>query len=102
VCSNGIVSAAMLAAKLSLQWKGSATYHNLTPPGSTKSIQNRVWSYESPTSRFKPLKDYLSFYASVGGEREAQVYGGEWRCFVDGERVGVQEGQDFSCSASIK
>jgi hypothetical protein len=36
------------------------------------------------------LKDHLSFYASTG-QNPADV-GGEWRCFVDGERVSVQEG----------
>lgn len=53
---------------------------------------NRIWSYPSPTPGFTPLKDYLSFYASTGQSK--QVHGGEWRCYVDDEQVGVQEG-DF-------
>lgn len=74
------------------KWKGAATYHSITPPGASKSITNRIWSYNKPTPGFLPLKDYLSFYASTGlGKDDA---GGEWRCFVDDEMVGKQEG-DF-------
>jgi hypothetical protein len=39
-----------------------------------------------------PLKDYLSFYAYTGLSKDEA--GGEWRCFVDDEMVGEQEG-DF-------
>jgi len=73
------------------QWKGAATYHAIKPPGG-KTIANRIWSYTKPTSGFIPLKDYLSFYASTGVSKEEA--GGEWRCFVDDEMVGKQEG-DF-------
>ncbi len=73
-----------------LQWKGQASYHTLLPPSSKYPIQNRIWSYPSPTRSFTPLKDYVSFYATSGMDKDK--VGGEWRCFVDGERVGVQEG----------
>ena len=76
------------------QWKGSAAYHSLTPPSSSstpsKSIENRIWSYPHPNTAFAPLKDYLSFYASTGQKKERA--GGEWKCYVDDEEVGVQEG----------
>jgi len=74
------------------KWKGAATYHSITPPGASKSITNRIWSYNKPTPGFLPLKDYLSFYASAGLSKDEA--GGEWRCFVDDEMVGKQEG-DF-------
>ncbi|KAK4688377.1 hypothetical protein P7C73_g1731, partial [Tremellales sp. Uapishka_1] len=74
------------------EWKGNASYHSYQPPSSSAPISNRVWSYESPTPGFTPIKDYVSFYASTGVDKTRA--GGEWRCFVDDERVGVQEG-DF-------
>ncbi|MCJ1301189.1 hypothetical protein MMC08_003988 [Hypocenomyce scalaris] len=67
------------------EWKGAATYWNLSPPStsiSTSPITNRIWSYENPTKSFTPIKGYLSFYA------------GPWDCFVDGEKVEPQPG-DF-------
>lgn len=74
------------------EWKGSASYHSITPPGAKSAIQNRIWSYPDPTPGFKPIKDYLSFYAASGQNKEA--IGGDWRCFVDGEQVAAQDG-DF-------
>ncbi|CZT08908.1 uncharacterized protein RAG0_13842 [Rhynchosporium agropyri] len=69
------------------EWKGWATYHSISLPSPSsaqkeETITNRIWSYESPTSRFKDLKGYLSFYA------------GPWDCYVDGELVKPQPG-DF-------
>jgi len=65
------------------EWKGNATYHSIANPNSaTDVVKNRIWSYESPTKRFKALKGYLSFYASP------------WTCYVDGEEVEAQPG-DF-------
>jgi uncharacterized protein (DUF427 family) len=75
---------------LTRKWKGAATYHTIQPPGAKKPISNRIWSYQKPTPSFVPLKDYLSFYASTGLSKEDA--GGEWRCFVDDEMVGKQEG----------
>ncbi|MCJ1307468.1 hypothetical protein MMC25_001114 [Agyrium rufum] len=65
------------------EWKGSATYWNLThPTDDSKTIKNRIWSYENPTPGFEGLKGYLSFYA------------GPWDCYVDDELVEPQPG-DF-------
>jgi uncharacterized protein (DUF427 family) len=67
------------------EWKGRATYWDLTLPNDTSDttiIKNRIWSYESPTPTFEAIKGYLSFYA------------GPWQCFVDGEEVQAQPG-DF-------
>ncbi|MCJ1480590.1 hypothetical protein MMC06_000745 [Schaereria dolodes] len=65
------------------EWKGSATYWAIThPKNPSKTVNNRIWSYESPTKSFSAIKDYLSFYA------------GPWDCYVDGELVQPQPG-DF-------
>jgi hypothetical protein len=64
------------------EWKGAATYYTVTSPDGKQKVSNRIWSYENPTSRFEPIKGYLSFYA------------GPWDCFVDGEKVEPQPG-DF-------
>ncbi|KAH0497473.1 hypothetical protein TgHK011_004773 [Trichoderma gracile] len=62
------------------EWKGAATYYSISLPDG--AVSNRIWSYNSPTPGFEPLRGYLSFYA------------GPWDCFVDGERVEPQPG-DF-------
>jgi len=65
------------------EWKGTATYYAIENPGKPgEVVKNRLWSYDSPTSGFKGLTGYLSFYA------------GPWDCYVDGERVEPQPG-DF-------
>ena len=95
------------------EWKGQATYYTLTVQGEAEvgaegngegkveKVENRIWSYDTPTAGFKPLKGYLSFYASsnaaAGRSRSSGMHNGdrekgEWRCFVDGEEVGIQEG----------
>ncbi|UKZ84484.1 uncharacterized protein TrAFT101_000392 [Trichoderma asperellum] len=62
------------------EWKGAATYYSIALPDGT--VSNRIWSYDSPSAGFEPLRGCLSFYA------------GPWDCFVDGERVEPQPG-DF-------
>lgn len=64
------------------EWKGSATYYDFRPSSGGDTIKSRIWTYESPTDRFKAIKDYVSFYA------------GPWKCYVDGEEVKAQPG-DF-------
>jgi len=64
------------------EWKGRASYYDLTNPSTGDVVESRVWSYDTPTGRFKDIKDYLSFYA------------GPWDCYVDGEKVVPQPG-DF-------
>lgn len=66
------------------EWKGAATYHNLTLNSTSDTVKGKVWSYATPTPRFKGIQDYLCFYAS----------GVPWTCYVDGEKVQPQEG-DF-------
>jgi len=65
------------------EWKGAATYHNLTLNSTNDTISRKIWSYKSPTPAFKGIKDYLCFYAS----------GVPWKCYVDGEEVQPQEGK---------
>ena len=83
------------------EWKGRATYWDLTHSPSASSASGsetasgvagattqepaetaraRVWSYEDPTSTFAPIKGYLSFYV------------GPWSCWVDGEEARPQPG----------
>lgn len=64
------------------EWKGAATYYKVDSPSEGKTVSNRIWSYDKPTSGFEPIKGYLSFYV------------GPWECFVDGEKVEAQPG-DF-------
>lgn len=65
------------------EWKGSATYFSITSPvAANTTVENRAWTYESPTPSFRAIKDYVSFYE------------GPWECYVDGERVQAQPG-DF-------
>lgn len=79
-----------------LQWKGRATYFDLTPPSSglsPKKVASRIWTYETPTDRFIPIKNYLSFYAGASTKPDR----GGWKCFVGEEEVQAQDG-DVSCS----
>lgn len=71
------------------EWKGPAAYHAVETPDGV--VKDRIWSYPSPTSGFKPIKDYLSFYAS-SGRPQGQ---GDWVCYVDDERVALQEGSFY-------
>lgn len=64
------------------EFKGLATYWNLTLPG-VPIVEDVAWSYERPTAPFAALKNYLAFYCSRLDE-----------CWVDDERVISQPG-DF-------
>ena len=57
------------------EWKGRASYF------SHRDIR-LAWRYDNPSDRFMPIDGWYSFYASLAD------------CFVDGERVGAQDG-DF-------
>lgn len=62
------------------EWKGAASYFSVAAPDGQK-VDNRVWTYENPTARFKDIKDYVSFY------------NGPWECYVDGEKAQPQPGE---------
>jgi len=64
------------------EWKGFATYFTIAGPDG-RDILNRAWTYENPSSTYRDIKGYLSFYADDN-----------WECYVDGERVEPQPG-DF-------
>ena len=55
------------------EWKGRAKYFKINEPGGGE-VKDRIWTYENPTSRFKDIAGYLSFYT------------GPWECYVDGEQ----------------
>jgi uncharacterized protein (DUF427 family) len=63
------------------EFKGVATYYSIEVGG--RVSENAAWSYHSPTAAYEAIRDYLAFYA---GRVDA--------CYVDRERVQVQEG-DF-------
>jgi uncharacterized protein (DUF427 family) len=61
------------------EWKGQAIYYTLTVQD--KQVEKAAWSYPHPTSDFKPIKDYLAFYAGpIDG------------CYIDDEKVTAQPG----------
>lgn len=63
------------------EFKGVAQYWSLDIEGARS--ERVAWSYPDPTERFRPIKDFLAFYASL-------VEG----CWVGDERVQAQAG-DF-------
>lgn len=67
------------------EWKGAATYHDLTFKPTEETVKAKIWSYESPTAGFKDIKSYLCFYASSV----------PWKCYVDGEQVNPQAGSFY-------
>ncbi|KIX02989.1 uncharacterized protein Z518_06539 [Rhinocladiella mackenziei CBS 650.93] len=67
------------------EWKGRATYWDLTNTSTGETVRNKIWSYEAPTPAFKDIKGYLSFYA----------HDVPWECFVDEEKVTPQEGDYY-------
>jgi uncharacterized protein (DUF427 family) len=83
------------------EWKGVASYFTFKPPTSSSDasgpasvpkIENRIWTYENPTQRFVPIKDYYCFYASSSQTIDRGSTRAGWRCEVDGEVVKPQEG----------
>ena len=63
------------------EFKGRARYWSIVAEG--RRSEAAAWSYPDPTSAFRPIADFLAFYASRVDE-----------CRVGGERVQAQEG-DF-------
>ncbi|KAI9662717.1 MAG: hypothetical protein M1831_002760 [Alyxoria varia] len=65
------------------EWKGPASYFSIQEPSTGNSIENKIWTYNNPTPRFKDIAGHLSFYAEP------------WECFVDGEKVDAQAGSFY-------
>jgi uncharacterized protein (DUF427 family) len=63
------------------EYKGVATYYSIRV--GERVAENAAWSYHKPNAGYEAIRDYLAFYP---GRVDA--------CYVDGERVNVQEG-DF-------
>jgi uncharacterized protein (DUF427 family) len=61
------------------EWKGRASYFDLTV--GDRSAKKAAWAYANPTDRFKPIANYLAFYAHKMDS-----------CYVDGEKVNAQRG----------
>jgi uncharacterized protein (DUF427 family) len=74
----------LLAADLArsfCEFKGAARYWTIDAHG--QRSEKAAWSYPEPSERFRPIKDYLAFYASRVDA-----------CFVGDEQVVAQAG-DF-------
>ncbi|NJL95057.1 MAG: DUF427 domain-containing protein [Anaerolineae bacterium] len=63
------------------EFKGAARYWTVSV--GEKSAPNAAWSYPNPNAAYAPMRDYLSFYASLMDA-----------CYVDDEQVQAQAG-DF-------
>ena len=61
------------------EWKGRAHYYTVT--GGNRIERHAAWAYDTPSTRFAPIRRYVAFYPA---RMDA--------CFVDGERVTPQEG----------
>lgn len=64
------------------EWKGNASYFDVSLEGAT--APRATWTYENPTTGFKPITGYVAFYA---GLMEA--------CFVGDEQVIPQPGSFY-------
>ncbi len=64
------------------EWKGQASYYTVEVDG--RRAERVAWAYPKPTAAFKPLKDYIAFYAAPMDA-----------CYVDGERVKPQPGNFY-------
>jgi uncharacterized protein (DUF427 family) len=78
------------------EWKGAATYWSLPDAGNAGT--NVGWSYQSPTSNFEVIKDYLSFYpaklqCTVAGEIVRPQPGGFYGGWVTNEIIGPYKGE---------
>lgn len=45
-------------------WKGDANYYSIVTKSQT--LQNKVWTYESPLEDVERIRDYLAFYNEDG------------------------------------
>ncbi len=66
------------AAGTTCEWKGAATYWDVTGDGRT--LHAAAWSYEQPTAPFRQIAGHLAFSPSA------------LTCQVDGELVRPQDG----------
>jgi mRNA-decapping enzyme subunit 2 len=74
------------ARRTMCEWKGLATYWDLHPPspGAPALVKARIWAYDEPTPAFRAIAGFLSFYAGSATDPAKE---GEWRCYVDEDRV---------------
>jgi uncharacterized protein (DUF427 family) len=49
--------------KSTCPWKGVASYYSVRTP--TGTLDNVVWSYESPKAGLEPISGHLAFYPAV-------------------------------------
>lgn len=72
---------APIARSTSCEWKGAASYYDVSAGG--KTAPAAAWTYRDPTPAFASIRDWVAFYAGPMDE-----------CTVDDEIVTPQPG-DF-------
>ena len=82
------------------EWKGSATYWDLTD-GEGRVLQAVGWSYEAPTPRFTAITGHLSFMpgqveCSIDSERVLPQAGGFYGGWITADVVGPFKGEPGS------
>ena len=66
------------------EWKGLASYWDLSTPERTTSRQRVAWSYQAPTEAFAAITGWISLYpAAMDG------------CWLEGEPVSAQPGSFY-------
>jgi uncharacterized protein (DUF427 family) len=79
------------------EWKGAATYWNVTANGIT--ARDVGWSYPSPLPGFEPITDHVAVYAAameacfVGDEKVRPQPGGFYGGWITGELEGPFKGE---------
>ena len=66
------------------EWKGLATYWNLTQANGDNVRRHAGWSYEDPNDHYSALKAWISVYPRLVDH-----------CYLEGERVVAQPGQFY-------
>jgi uncharacterized protein (DUF427 family) len=64
------------------EWKGSGNYYSVVV--GEKTLTDVAWYYAAPTPAFRPIRNYVAFYAAPMDH-----------CWVDGEAVTPQPGEFY-------
>ena len=79
------------------EWKGSASYYTVVV--GDKRAENAAWFYNTPTSGYESIKDYVAFYPQkmdacyLDGELVKPQSGGFYGGWITGEIVGPFKGE---------
>lgn len=79
------------------EWKGKAAYYDFQAPGGAgTTVKGRIFEYPDANGtggKYAAIKGYISFYATSATDPKTQ---GEWRAYIDDERVEPQPGDFYS------